>query len=108
MSTTPAELIRESRLRAGLTQRQLAARLGVTQPTIAALERPGSNPRYGTLRRALLASGEDAMVSARSLSPVDETQLLERLRLTPAERLATFHDSQRALRSLTARARRVA
>jgi hypothetical protein len=38
---------------------------------------------------------------------VDETQLRERLQLTPAERLAAFEASQRNLVTLTRRARRV-
>ena len=53
----PAATLRRARLDAGLTQAQLAARLGVTQPTVAALERPGANPRVRTLERALGATG---------------------------------------------------
>jgi hypothetical protein len=38
---------------------------------------------------------------------VDESQIRERLRLTPAERLRLFASSQRNLVALTAKARRV-
>jgi hypothetical protein len=37
---------------------------------------------------------------------VDETQIVERLRLTPAERLAAFEASQRNLQRLVTGARR--
>jgi hypothetical protein len=46
------------------------------------------------------------LTSEPALPDVDETQILERLRLTPAERLAAFERSQRNLRRLVGRARR--
>jgi len=102
-----ASLIRESRLAAGLTQAELAARLGVTQPTVASWERPASNPTVRTLERALAASGRRLVTSASALPAVDETQIAERLRLSAAERLDLFTRSQQELRGLTAVARRV-
>lgn len=104
----PAATLRRARLDAGLTQAQLAARLGVTQPTVAALERPGANPRVRTLERALGATGHKLELHERILPPVDETQIADRLRLTPADRLDLFQRSQTNLRSLVAGARRVA
>jgi transcriptional regulator with XRE-family HTH domain len=98
-------MLRDARRGAGLTQQQLAARAGMAQSTIARLERPGANPTVGVLERALRAAG--ASLAAAPLPPVDESQLLERLRLTPAERLAVFQSSHRNLRRLTGNARRV-
>jgi hypothetical protein len=58
-----------------------------------------------TLERLVLATGH-RLELARA-DDVDETQLRERLRLTPAERLAAFQASQRNLVRLLQRAKRV-
>jgi transcriptional regulator with XRE-family HTH domain len=94
-----------ARLDAGLTQAQLAARLGFTQPAVARLERHDANPTVATLDRALRAIGR-RLTSEPAPPDVDETQIMERLRLTPAERLAAFMRSQHNLQRLVAEARR--
>jgi transcriptional regulator with XRE-family HTH domain len=105
---TPDALLREARAAAGLTQAEVARRMGTTQPVVARLERPGANPRYATLERALRATGHRLGTAAdASLPDVDETQIRERLRLTPAERLATFRASQRNVVAFARGARRV-
>jgi transcriptional regulator with XRE-family HTH domain len=108
-----AEILRRARLDAGLTQSELAERLGVTQPAIAALERPGANPRMATVDRTLAALGQQ--LSPASIEPVltridavDETQLRARLALTPDERLAAFTRANTRLQRLAGGARRVA
>lgn len=98
-------LVRTARRRANLTQAQLAERAGLTQAEVARLERAGSNPTAATLERLLRATGH--RLDLRRLDAVDETQLRERLELTPAGRLAAFEASQRNLLSLTRGARRV-
>jgi transcriptional regulator with XRE-family HTH domain len=98
-------LLRTARLDARLTQSQLAARLGITQPAVARLERAGANPTVATLDKALRAIGR-RLTSEPAPAEVDETQIAERLRLTPAERLAVFATSQRNLARLVAGARR--
>jgi transcriptional regulator with XRE-family HTH domain len=100
-------ILRDARQAAGLTQSELAERLGTTQPAIAALERPGSNPRIRTLERALAATGNQLELGSRDIPDVDETQIRERLALSPAERLASFQASQRNLNALLRKARRV-
>lgn len=54
-----ARLVREMRRSAGLNQRELAARLGVSQPRIARLERimKGDGPSYTMIRRVAIACG---------------------------------------------------
>ena len=82
--------------------------MGTSQPVVARLERPGANPRYATLDRALRATGHRLEAQApEHVGSVDESQLHERLELTPAERLAAFQASHRALAQLTRTARRV-
>jgi transcriptional regulator with XRE-family HTH domain len=53
------ELIREARRRAGLTQAQLAERLGTTQSAIARLERGATEPSYARVAEAVAACGLD-------------------------------------------------
>jgi transcriptional regulator with XRE-family HTH domain len=91
-----------------MTQAGLAARLGVSQPVIARLERPNANPTWETLVRALRATGHDVELTRR-VAPVvepDLAQLRERLALSPSERLHLFQGSQRGLLRLQANARR--
>jgi transcriptional regulator with XRE-family HTH domain len=98
-------LVRTARRRANLTQAQLAERAGLSQAEVARLERAGSNPTAATLERLLKATGY--RLELRRLDAVDETQLRERLDLTPAERLSAFEASQRNLVALSRGARRV-
>jgi transcriptional regulator with XRE-family HTH domain len=105
--SSAAALVHRARIDAGLTQAKLAALMGTTQSAVARLERPGSNPTVATLQSALHASGRRLGLAAAPGSGVDETQIVERLRLTPRERLATFQRSQRNLGRLAAHAKRV-
>jgi transcriptional regulator with XRE-family HTH domain len=92
---SPAALIRSARREAGLTQAELAARLGTTQSAVARLERSGSNPRMTTLQAALDAAGHRLDLSSHAALPdVDEGQIIDALRRTPAERLR-YHDAAR-------------
>jgi len=75
---SPRYSIRRSRERAGLTQAELAARLGTTQSAVARLERPSSN-RIQTVERALLATEQLLSLSAKTPKPsVDETLIVDR------------------------------
>jgi transcriptional regulator with XRE-family HTH domain len=109
VAMTPSTLVREARRSAGLTQAQLAERLGTTQPVIARLERPDANPTFETIQRALHAAGYaiELRATPRPIEQVDESQIAARLRLTPAERLRSFEASHRNLAAMLAVARRV-
>ena len=86
--STAAATIRRARKRAGLTQRQLAMRLGTTQSAIARLESPASNPTVDMLERALHATGHDVRMSLSRRPPgVDESLIRQQLEMTPAQRL---------------------
>ena len=100
------ELIRSSCLKAGLTQAELARRMGTTQSAVARLEAANSNPRMATLELALGASGNELDLRSRGAKVgVDEAQIRERLKLTPAARLAAFEGSAARTRQLLAKAK---
>jgi transcriptional regulator with XRE-family HTH domain len=87
MSTRPS-LLRESRTRAGITQSELARRLGVSQAAVAKLEAPRANPTIATLEAALRATGSQLVLSTEPLKRgIDETLVFEQLRLSPEQRL---------------------
>ena len=96
-----AALLKRTRTGAGLTQTDLAARMGTTQTAIARMERPGANPTIGTLRRAVAATGNRLELGSVPLSSgVDETLIARNLRMTPAERLAAFETAHSEVEQL--------
>ena len=60
-----AEQVREAREHIGLTQAELATRIGSTQPAIARLEGGGVTPSLDTLRRIAAALSLDLVVQFR-------------------------------------------
>jgi len=90
-----ARLLRQARARSGLSQRDLAARAGVSQPMISAIERGVQDPRHGTLDKLLRACGHEVDLVLRGGEGVDRTQFLPMLRLTAAQRMrAASRDAQ--------------
>lgn len=101
-ASTPGPLLADARRRAGLTQRQLARALGVSQAAIAQLEQPGSNPRVATLDRALRAAGAELVIAARPhRSSIDESLVRQQLELTPEQRLRGLELAYEEARELT-------
>jgi transcriptional regulator with XRE-family HTH domain len=94
-------LIRTARAEAGLTQTQLARRLGTSQPAVVKLERPGANPTVRTLDRVLRATGHRLELSAPMWTPgVDESLIRQQLALPPAERLRQLERQSAQVRRL--------
>ncbi len=83
-----APLIRNARLRAGLTQVELAERVGTKQPAIARWERGESEPRVDTLTSLLAACGFELSRELRPVNVTQTRQLREQLALTPAQRVS--------------------
>lgn len=105
MSYIAKALIREARRRAGLSQGELAARAGTSQPAIARLERGLSTPNLATLERLANAAGfalRIELVPSAPIDPlveaykrdVDRTLLRENLRRSVDDRLLTLSDMQ--------------
>ncbi|HYO46571.1 MAG TPA: helix-turn-helix transcriptional regulator [Gemmatimonadota bacterium] len=82
-----ASLLRYSRARAGLTQRELAERTGIRQPGVARIEAGHVSPRVDTLSRLLMACGVRLDGVPRRGEGVDRTAIRELLALSPEERL---------------------
>ena len=102
-----AELIRATRRAEGLSQAQLARRLGITQPAVARLEAAGDAVTVETLRRTLRALSRSlALDAAAGTSNVDETLLREQLRLTPTERLEHYENTYAGAREFALAAAR--
>lgn len=108
MFVPPDAMLRQARQASGLTQAQLAERLGIAQPTLSRLERPGSNPTVATLAATLAAAGHRLELRAvRAASDADVGQIRECVARTPAERLRSHDASYRNTRDLMRRARRL-
>ena len=82
-----ATAVRSARHEMGLSQRALAARAGVPQSTVARIEAGSLDPRAGTVDRILRAAGHERVAQARPGQGVDRSQIRERLRLTPRQRI---------------------
>ena len=97
-----AELVRSARRRAGLTQRKLARRAKVPQPTIAAIESGRQDPRYATLARLLRGCGVELDYWPIAGQGVDRSLIQEQLRLTPLQRLRQVPAETAFLRKIDA------
>lgn len=82
-----AKTLRDARHAARLTQRQLAARAGVPQSTVARIERGQLMPRVDTFD--MLVRAADLRVAMEPLpgDGVDRSLIRDMLRLTPDKRL---------------------
>ncbi|MDX6719962.1 MAG: helix-turn-helix protein [Solirubrobacteraceae bacterium] len=65
--STAADLLRQTRLRHGISQRSLARRAGTSQSWISDIERGRVSPTEDALRRVLLCLGEDLVLSTQRL-----------------------------------------
>jgi transcriptional regulator with XRE-family HTH domain len=85
---TSGALIRAARLRAGLSQAELAERLGMPQSSIARWEVDSVEPGLSKVRRVLRACGFDLSFSLIPFErdPEQDARVVEVQQLTPQER----------------------
>ncbi len=83
------DLLREARLRAGLTQAELAERVGTARSQISRYERGDVLPSLETLRRLIRACGLELgfRLFNADLEDHDATLIVQTLPLTPEERV---------------------
>ncbi len=62
MSSTAGAIIRDARLKAGMSQAELARRAGVSQPVVCAYEGGRREPGFEMLRKLVAASGHALVV----------------------------------------------
>ena len=85
---TPAELVRETRLRKGLTQRTLARRAGTSQSAIARIEVGDEDITWKRLNSILAAMGDEPVLDSKRLeSRYDVHDLMRERAMSPAVRL---------------------
>lgn len=93
------ELIRAARAEAGLTQRQLAERVGTTQSAVARWESGGDVPRLDKLDQILRACGIELDLRFRRHTDVDRAQIRQHLLLPPDGRSRSQTHASRLLAS---------
>jgi transcriptional regulator with XRE-family HTH domain len=82
---TGAQVLREARRRAGLSQHELAKRAGVHQPAIARWESGRADPSLSTIERLVAACGLELRLT---LAPAEDSEPSSgNLALSPEERL---------------------
>ena len=94
-------LLREARLRAGLTQTELGERAGKAASAISRWERAGAQPSLETLRELVRAAGFELTAALAPSDEHDLTLIRRSLRQTPQARLAEMVQAVRALESMT-------
>jgi transcriptional regulator with XRE-family HTH domain len=98
---TSGTLIRQARMRAGLSQVQLSERSGKDRAQIARWERDVVTPSLETLRDVLQACGFDLQMELVLYQPPDardDARLQKELARTPQERLMAMLEQRRRTR----------
>lgn len=97
-----ADLVKRVRNEAGLTQRELAQRAGMSQPALAKIERGVTLPRFDTLERLVDACGYSFSLESPTsdVDPQDWAQSNAILALSPADRIKHIESGARTFRRL--------
>jgi transcriptional regulator with XRE-family HTH domain len=89
-----ADVIREARLRAGLTQQELAERSGRKRGVIARWEQGAVSPSAETLIELVRACGFDLPLELVPYEPAGADRLQKNARLTPERRVQRHQKAQ--------------
>lgn len=85
---SPGEILRDARLRHGVSQERLAVRAGTTQSAISRIEKDRVSPTVQTLTELLHLLGEELVLSAEKRNTgIDLTLNRANLALTPEQRV---------------------
>jgi len=93
-------LIRRARLRGGLSQRELAKRLGTSQSLVARWERGRVSPSIETVIKAIRACGFDLEMAISAYDLEHDAHISQNLKLSPADRLRQMLQGTEALQRL--------
>ncbi len=84
---TSGSILREARLRAGLSQGELGQRTGKDRAQIARWERDAVSPSFDTLQAIVRACGFELSGELQEYAPFPEERLDAVLTMTPSERI---------------------
>jgi transcriptional regulator with XRE-family HTH domain len=88
MELEPGRLLRDARIRHGLSQERLARRAGTTQSAISRIEKERVSPTLQTLAELLRLLGEDLVLGVQKRDTgIDLTLNRANLELTPDQRV---------------------
>jgi transcriptional regulator with XRE-family HTH domain len=88
MATEPGRLLREARIRHGLSQKRLAIRAGTTQSAISRIEQERGSPTVRTLEDLLHLMGDELVLAVEKRdSGIDLSLNKANLELTPEQRV---------------------
>src|SRR5262245_29926940 len=90
-------VLRDARLRAGISQKQLAIRTGIAAPAISRIENGHESPSFERLTICLEALGFEPSLELHHLSgsQADPVHLAAEADLTPAQRLESLFEWMR-------------
>jgi len=91
-------LLQSLRAGAGLTQAELAERIGTTQSAVSRWERGHDEPRLSSIRVIAAACGHQITMHVEP-DGVDRAQIQQQLAMTPEQRLASVVNVSQALAS---------
>jgi len=103
--TDAMNMIRFARLRAGMTQQELAERSGISQPALARIESGRVVPRTDTAARLLRHCGMSLEPVPRSGTGIDRSSIRKMIALSPQQRLQLAAKEARNLDRLKPRRR---
>ena len=90
-------VLREARLRAGVSQRRLAIRTGIAAPSISRIENGHESPSFERFAACLQALGFEPSIELHELaySRADPIHLAAEAQLTPSQRLESLFEWMR-------------
>jgi transcriptional regulator with XRE-family HTH domain len=100
-----ADLLREARLRASLTQAELGRRVNRSQSQIARWERGDVKPSLETLRELIRACGLELTFGLANYDDSYDSLIASQLRMSPGERVAHMERVAGAMLDLRERMR---
>lgn len=103
---TGGRIVKEARRRAGLSQAELATRLGTTQSAVARWEAGRVSPSLDTVVRAVRSAGLELHFSIAAPDPDHDRLIAHSLTLGPTDRIAALRERSEVEHQLRGAARR--
>ena len=100
-------LVREARLRAGISQAELAKLMGTSQSLVARWENEQVSPRFEKVVRAVRACGLDLSLGLFNYDHQQDILIADQLRLSPEQRVKRMVDFVHDLRAMRGSAERI-